>query len=160
MFRKLLVLLFLLVPVVAFGQDQKLPKYSVVIWEAKYESLVVIEEDRGVTINADNPEIQNTLVLEFNTESFIFDLERGGMVTEVSSTHISVLRDGVMEGYPLMDFQGLTKLNIKLDGSAWYTIMVTETLDNGHVYNTCYKKVFDQNKGLWLWEVAYSARTR
>ena len=116
MFRKLLVLLFLLVPVVAFGQDQKLPKYSVVIWEAKYESLVVIEEDRGVTINADNPEIQNTLVLEFNTESFIFDLERGGMVTE--------------------------------------------TLDNGHVYNTCYKKVFDQNKGLWLWEVAYSARTR
>ena len=160
MLRKFLFFVFLIVPLVSFGQDIKLPTYTVGIWKVGFNDLAVIGPDKNVYMKNGNPGIEGTLGIEFNTKTLAFDLDRGLMIVNLADSYIVRLRNSGMLTESLMKFSEPTTLSLDLGGPAWNTVMVTETLDNGQVYSTWYGKVFDEGKRVWRWEVLSSARTK
>lgn len=160
--RTIVLITLVLIPLLSFGQEQKLPKYKVSVWEAKFDTFVDIaspNHDKYPTLKA-TPDIEGTLVIEFDTESLIFDFDKGLLQAVISDHYIVRIENGNMMTIPLPKFSEPTKVTYNLNGPAWNTIMVTEELDNSHVYNTWYRKIFDENRKLWHWEVAHSIRTR
>ncbi|MEK7138695.1 MAG: hypothetical protein AAB799_00760 [Patescibacteria group bacterium] len=158
MLRKLLVLAFLIVPTLSFGQDNLALKhnnpprsYIVTIWSEKFEDFTSMDPEKWVYYNNFVREIS----VEFRVNSLIFDLDTGLMKIGDLSYYAVTVKDA-WANMPLVCNESCS---LDVDLGEWSTVRVVERVDNGRIYIfTWYRKVFDKDKKVWSWEVVSQIR--
>jgi len=161
MLRKLLVFGFLLVPIVAFGQN--LPRYEIALSKIELESAISFDSSE-IKWRLDPSNIKDPTLYEFEANDLIFDKESGLLSIQATAFCVTTplgIKDSrgldltYSKCFPIPSFPIDFKIDLSQIFEGWQTIEIRERFwddDYLTMKRTFYKKILDYDRYVYKWQ--------